>query len=89
MRSGGPGGRGTEAGRRSHDLLDAGPLEAAGAALLLDLTGGAVASPSPAGQGGAGGQLDVLLVHTWRTEAHCDVIVNKQEEALVTLPANR
>lgn len=54
--------------RPSDDLLDAGSLEAAGAALLLDLTGRSVASAPPAGQGGARGQLDVLLVHAWRTE---------------------
>lgn len=52
-------------GRRPSDnLLDAGPLEAASAALLLDLTGGPVASAPPAGQGGARRQLDVLLVNT-------------------------
>lgn len=53
---------------QSDDLLDAGTLEAAGASLLLHLAGRAVASAPPGGQGGAGGQLDVLFVHTWWTE---------------------
>lgn len=50
---------------QSDYLLDAGSLETAGAALLLDLTGRAMASATPAGQSRAGGQLDVLLINTW------------------------
>lgn len=68
---GGGGDRGTPPSprrRRSHDLLDAGTLEAPGAALLLDLAGRAVASAPPAGQGRAGGQLHVLFVDTWWTK---------------------
>lgn len=63
----GGGGRGGLFSGWSDDLLDAGSLEAAGTALLLDLTGWTVASPTAAGQSWAGGQLDVLLIHTWKT----------------------
>lgn len=56
---------GTSPAEWSHNFLNAGSLEAAGTALLLDLTGWTVASAPPAGQCRAWGQLNVLLVHTW------------------------
>lgn len=47
-------------------FLDAGPFEASGAALLLNLAGRAMARPSTGGQGRAGGELDIVFVHAWR-----------------------
>lgn len=47
-------------------FLDAGPLEASGAALLLNLAGRAMARPSTGGQSRAGGELDTVFVHAWR-----------------------
>lgn len=49
----------------SDNLLDAGSLEAARAALLLDLASRPMTSAPPAGQGRAGRQLHVFLVHAW------------------------
>ena len=58
----GAGGAPTRRAPPSYDLLDAGPLEAAGAALLLDLAGRAVARAAAGGQSRGRRQLHVLLV---------------------------
>ena len=61
----GPFPGGLISGRRSDDLLNAGPFEAPGATLLLDLTGRAVTRAAAVGVARGGRQLHVLLIDTW------------------------
>lgn len=52
----------------SDDLLNAGALETAGAALFLHLAGRAVAGSAAAAEAGGRGQLHVLLINTFGRE---------------------
>lgn len=56
----------------SYDFLDAWPLEAAGAALLLHVAGRAVSRTSTGGNRRARRQLHVLLINTCRVTAHTE-----------------
>lgn len=67
----------------SYDLLDAWPLEAAGAALLLDVAGRAVSCASTGGNRRARRQLHVFLIDTCRATAHTEKAAKGQRPACV------